>query len=88
MWFLYLIVTKNGYIYTGISTDVDRRFIQHSEGSGAKYLRGKGPLHLAYSYKIGTRSAATKAEIRIKKLSHVEKKKLIEKTRFIEDLLP
>jgi len=68
-WFLYLIRCKDGSLYTGITTDVERRFIEHQSGKGAKYLRGKAPLTLAFQQKVGSRSAALKAEASIKQLS-------------------
>jgi len=76
-WFLYLIRCKDGSLYTGITTDVDRRFAEHQSGKGAKYLRGKTPLTLVFQQKIGSRSAALKAEASIKKLSKVEKEAII-----------
>jgi len=76
-WFLYLIRCKDGALYTGITTDVDRRFAEHQSGKGAKYLRGKTPLTLAFQQKIGSRSAALKAEASIKKLSKADKETII-----------
>jgi len=76
-WFLYLIRCKDGALYTGITTDVDRRFAEHQSGKGAKYLRGKAPLTLAFQQKIGSHSAALKAEASIKKLSKAEKEAII-----------
>jgi len=76
-WFLYLIRCKDGALYTGITTDVDRRFAEHQSGKGAKYLRGKAPLTLAFQQKIGSRSAALKAEASIKKLSKANKEAII-----------
>ncbi|HGT8905200.1 TPA: DNA damage response exodeoxyribonuclease YhbQ, partial [Escherichia coli] len=48
-WFLYLIRTADNKLYTGITTDVERRYQQHQSGKGAKALRGKGELTLAFS---------------------------------------
>jgi len=76
-WFLYLIRCKDGALYTGITTDVDRRFAEHQSGKGAKYLRGKAPLTLVFQQKIGSRSAALKAEASIKKLSKADKETII-----------
>jgi len=77
VWFLYLVRCKNGNLYTGISTNVERRFAEHQAGKGAKFLRGKGPLELVYQKKIGTRSEALKAEFAMKKVSKSEKEKMI-----------
>ncbi|MEL4252248.1 GIY-YIG nuclease family protein [Shewanella xiamenensis] len=79
-WYLYLIRCANGHLYTGITTDVARRFNEHQSSSpkAAKYLRGKGPLTLMYQEQVGTRSDALKREIAVKKLSRSQKLRLIE----------
>ena len=51
-WFLYLIRTADNRLYTGITTDVPRRFRQHQAGKGAKALRGKGDLLLALATRL------------------------------------
>jgi putative endonuclease len=66
-WFLYMIRCKGGVIYTGITTDVDRRFAQHQAGKGAKFLRGKAPLELVFQKGIGSHSDALKTEASVKK---------------------
>lgn len=80
MWYLYLIRCANGHLYTGITTDVARRFNEHQSSSpkAAKYLRGKGPLTLMYQEQVGTRSDALKREIAVKKLSRSQKLAMIE----------
>jgi len=71
---VYLVRCRDGSLYTGIATDVSRRFSEHGDGvKGAKYLRGKGPLKLVYQQEIGDRSLAQKIESRIKRLSNTEK---------------
>ena len=79
-WYLYLIRCANGHLYTGITTDVARRFNEHQSSSpkAAKYLRGKGPLTLMYQEQVGPRSDALKREIAVKKLSRAQKLALIE----------
>ena len=78
-WSVYLIKTAQGNFYTGISTDVKRRFQEHQSGGklAAKYLRGKGPLSLEFFTEVGDRSFASRLEYRIKRLSAVEKAKII-----------
>lgn len=76
-WFLYMIRCRGGLLYTGITTDVSRRFGEHCDGKGAKFLRGKGPLELVLSTEIGNRSEALKAEARIKRMRKAEKEALI-----------
>ena len=77
IWKLYILRCGDGTLYTGISTDVEKRFAVHSSGKGAKYTRGRGPLELVYWEECGDRSAALKREVEIKKLSREEKEKLI-----------
>ena len=79
-WFLYLIRCKNGRLYTGITTDVERRFAEHTSNDkkGAKYLRGKAPLALVIKKKIGSKSMALKIEAKVKKLSKIKKEMFID----------
>ena len=78
-WFVYLIRTASGSLYTGITTDVQRRFNEHQDGGAkaAKSLRGKGPLTLVYIAATENRSLASKIESRIKRLNKREKEKLV-----------
>ncbi len=76
-WFIYLVRTAAGHLYTGISTDVERRFKEHTAGKGAKYLRGKGPLSLVFKQAVGERAAALKLESTIKKMSKYEKEAML-----------
>lgn len=78
VWYLYIIRTQKNHLYTGITTDVERRFNQHTDGKGAKALRGKGPLTLVYQLAIGTRSDALKLEYRIKQQNKLQKEQLVE----------
>jgi putative endonuclease len=79
-WFLYLIRCKNGRLYTGITTDVERRFGEHESGKkkGSKCLRGKAPLTLVMKKKVGSRSMALKIEAKVKKLPKIKKELLID----------
>ncbi len=72
-----MIRCKGNQLYTGITTNVQRRFAQHQKGRGAKYLRGKAPLELVYQQHMVNQSAALQAEAAMKKLSKAEKEKLI-----------
>lgn len=78
-WFLYMIRCKGGLLYTGITTDVTRRFKQHESGKGAKFLRGKGPLSLVFKHPAGNRSEASKLEAVVKKWAKADKEQVIEK---------
>jgi len=76
-WFLYMLRTASGMLYTGITTNVERRQAEHQAGKGAKALRGKGELKLAYHCPAGDRSLASRLEIKVKKLSKAQKEKLV-----------
>jgi putative endonuclease len=77
MWHLYLVRCNDGSLYTGISTDVQRRFDAHQRNRGARRLRGRGPLQLVYSHPIGERGLALQLEHRVKKLSKADKERLV-----------
>jgi putative endonuclease len=76
-WYLYMVRCRGGNLYTGIATDIDRRFVEHESGKGAKYLRGRAPLQLAFKEKIGRRSLALKIERMIKKLPKNRKERIV-----------
>ena len=88
-WHLYLIRCHDGSLYTGITTNVARRFAEHqgNGGAGAKYLRGRGPLMLVFQKKLGSRSLALGVENRVKKLSKVRKEELIRDKKRIEVII-
>lgn len=77
-WSIYMVRCRDGSLYTGIATDVARRFADHQSGKGAKYLRGRGPLELAFKKRIGSRSLALKIERLIKRLPKDKKEGLVE----------
>ncbi|SDW37804.1 GIY-YIG nuclease family protein [Marinobacter mobilis] len=76
-WYLYLVRTAKGALYTGITTDVDRRFAEHQAGNGARALRGKGPLTLAYSTVVGERGLAARLEWQVKQWPKNRKEALV-----------
>lgn len=79
-WYVYLIKTKDNTLYTGITTNVQKRLLEHeSSKKGAKYLRGKGPLALVYTEKVGSKSKALKRELIIKKMTKAQKMQMIDK---------
>jgi len=78
-WHLYMLRTVSGDLYTGIATDVARRFQEHSDGrgKGAKCLRGKGPLELVLQVQLGSRSLASRAEYALKQVGKARKEALV-----------
>jgi len=79
-WFLYIIRCSDDSLYTGITTDIPRRLTQHNSKKGAKAVKGKLPVTLAYSEELLDRSAASKREIQVKQLSREDKTILIKKS--------
>jgi putative endonuclease len=88
-WSLYLVRCRDGSLYTGIATDVERRLAEHrqSHGPGSKYLRGRGPLELVFHKEIGNRSLALRLENKVKKLPRAKKEDLVISGEYIELLL-
>jgi len=75
-WYLYLIECEGGSIYTGITKDVAARYALHVSGKGARYTRSHRPVRLLMSQEFADRSAALKAEYRVKCLSASAKRAL------------
>ncbi|WP_261874914.1 GIY-YIG nuclease family protein [Vibrio rarus] len=88
-WFVYLIRTRHNALYCGVTNDLQRRFAQHVNGTGAKALRGKGPLSLVWSIKVANKSQALKVEYRIKQLKKPLKESLVsgENPKLLESML-
>jgi putative endonuclease len=74
-----MIRCADNSLYTGITIDVDRRFAAHqAQGKkSAKYLRGKGPLELVFTIAVGTKSEASRWEVRVKRCSKRVKEKIV-----------
>lgn len=86
-WYIYLIRTRVNSLYCGITTDLERRFAQHSAGQGAKALRGRGPLELVWHSEDGMcHSKALKLEYRIKRISKARKEALVSDELHLKDL--
>lgn len=85
MHYVYVVKCRDGSLYTGYTTDVNRRVWEHNYSSkGAKYTRSRRPVTLVYSESYSTRSEAMKREYAIKHLSRIDKLKLIERERLNE----
>ena len=81
IWYLYILRCRDNTLYTGITTDVEKRLEAHRSGKGAKYTRGRAPLELVYRESCGSHSDALKREAEIKKLSR-QAKELLVKSQF------
>lgn len=77
-WYVYIILTSKEKLYTGISTDPERRFVEHlcDTKKGAKFFRSDSPVRIIHLEEFDTMSEALKREISIKKLSSAQKRKL------------
>jgi len=77
-WFLYLILCRNGAIYTGIARDVTARYAAHVAGTGARYTRANPPQRLLATIGFPDQQSASRAEWQIKQMSAGEKRTLID----------
>ena len=77
-WCVYILQCADGTFYTGITNDIVHRLRMHSNGTGAKYTRGRGPVKLCYREVVNSQGEALKREYAIKQLRKTEKMKLIE----------
>ena len=77
-YFVYILKCSDETLYTGISTDVERRLEEHNTSpKGAKYTRVRRPVYLVYTEELEDRSSACKREYAIKQLKREEKLELI-----------
>ena len=81
VWYLYILRCGDGTLYTGITTDVEKRLEAHRAGKGAKYTRGRSPLEMVYRETCGSHSDALKRESAVKKLTREQKEQLIREYR-------
>lgn len=80
-WFVYIIRNEKGHLYTGITTDVERRFKEHcSSKKGAKFFRQAAPVEVVYRKKFRNRGEALSYEAMIKSLTRKKKLDLLGKT--------
>ena len=77
-WTVYLVRCHDGTLYTGVTTDLERRLAQHNAGSGAAYTRSRLPVRVIYCEEVADRSSALRREHAIKRLSRAEKEGLAE----------
>ena len=77
MWYVYLLRCADDTLYTGCTTDPQRRLKQHNSGRGAKYTRARRPVSLVYVEQAEDHSQALRREAALKRLSRKEKLALI-----------
>lgn len=76
MWCVYMLLCEDGTFYTGISNNVEKRFVQHQNGKGGYYTRSHKPVRVVYKEKLNSKSLALKREYEIKKLTREGKRNL------------
>jgi putative endonuclease len=88
-WYVYMVRCRDGSLYTGVATDVNRRLSEHRQAltRAARYVKGRGPLTLVLRHKAGSRSLALRVEHEIKKLTRPQKEALVEFQELVEALL-
>ena len=83
MYYVYILECVNKALYTGITTNLNRRFREHKSGEGAKYTRKNRPIKIRYHEVYPTRSAATKREMQIKSWSRTKKLALVKGEKWV-----
>jgi putative endonuclease len=78
-WHVYIVRSRDGSLYTGVTTDVARRLAEHraEDGRGARYLRGRAPLEIVYRRRLGERSLALRVEWRLKRRPRAVKEAIV-----------
>lgn len=76
-WYVYFVRAADGALYAGIATDVARRLDEHARGRGSKFLRGRGPLSVAFQRKVGEHGLALRVEHGLKQLKKAQKEALV-----------
>jgi len=76
-FFCYIVECADGTYYTGWSTDPNRRERQHNRGRGARYTSTRRPVRLVYVEPLPDRKSAMRRELSLKRMTHVQKQKLI-----------
>jgi putative endonuclease len=67
MYFVYILLCSDGSLYTGISIDPQKRFLDHQKGRGGAYTRSHKPIKIIYTEKQPNKSSALKREAQIKR---------------------
>jgi putative endonuclease len=76
-YFVYMLVCEGGSYYLGTTNDVEKRFKAHMSGKGASYTRSHKPLRIVYIEEVVDKSMALRRECVLKKLTHIQKTRLL-----------
>ena len=85
MYFVYIMKCGDGSLYTGITTDLKRRFAEHQAGTGGRYTRAKGVVRVVHAEELQDRSSASKREAEIKSWPRKKKLDLIRRGRIVSE---
>jgi putative endonuclease len=88
VWYVYVARCRDGTLYCGIARDVTARIAAHDAGSGARYTRGRGPLHVVLVRRCADKGRALRLEHAIKQLSRAQKEALVARPAGIARLAP
>lgn len=77
MWFVYMLLCKDGSFYTGVSDNPKQRFLDHKNGKGGRYTRSHKPTRIIYLEKLSSKSEALKRERKIKGWNRDKKIKIL-----------
>ena len=80
-WFVYVVRCVDRTLYTGVTTDADKRVAEHNRGCGARYTRARRPVELVYLEPAADRGAALRRESEIKRMPSAAKRQLIARPR-------
>ena len=88
-WFVYMLRCADNSLYTGVTTDVERRLIEHNaKKSVTKYTRVRQPVTVAYQEQVDSRSQACKREAALKKLTKQKKESLVSSVKVASANVP
>ena len=76
--YVYVLRCGDDSLYTGYTTDVERRVREHNAGQAAKYTRGRTPVELVHTERYDSQSEAMAREYEIKQLSRSQKERLVD----------
>lgn len=79
MWFIYILLCKDGSFYIGSTNNVEARVMDHLNGKGGRYTRSHKPQKLVYQEELASKSDALKRELQLKKWTKAKKEALINK---------
>ena len=81
MHYVYVVRCADSSLYTGYTTDVERRVIMHNQGKGARYTRARLPVALVHQETFASKEEALRREYELKQLTRKQKQQLIERAR-------